>query len=334
VENQQSVLSAAAKFATPDLRRSIFQLTTSLGLFLIACGLTYWAAQVSTLLALALTIPTGGLLVRVFIVQHDCGHGSFFASRRANDVVGTICSLMTLTPYANWRRQHAGHHANWNNLDRRNSGADIYSHCLTVVEYRALSPWRRFFYRVPRHPFVAHLIIPPLVFFMLYRVPFDTPQGWSLERRTVYWTDLVIVAIVVALGLTLGFGSVLVVQVPTVAVAAIVGVWLFAVQHRFEDVRWLRQADWSFATAALGGSSYLRLPRILQWFTGNIGFHHIHHLAPRVPNYRLEQCYRAEPDLRVAKPLSMWSAFHATRLALWDEERQQMVGFKDRGLNR
>jgi acyl-lipid omega-6 desaturase (Delta-12 desaturase) len=333
VENQQSALSAAAKFATPNLRQGITQLATSIGLFLIACGLTYWAAQVSLWLGLALAIPTGALLVRVFIVQHDCGHGSFFASRLANDIVGTICSLMTWTPYANWRRQHAGHHANWNNLDRRNSGTDMYSHCLTVTEYQAMSPWRRFLYRVPRHPIVAHVLIPPLVFFALYRVPFDTPQGWSLERRTVYWTDLGIVAIVVALGLTLGFMSVLAVQVPIVATAAVIGVWLFAVQHRFEDVRWLRQKDWSFVKAALGGSSYLRLPRVLQWFTGNIGFHHIHHLAPRVPNYRLEQCYREEPALRVARPLSVRTAFQATRLALWDEERQQMVGFKDCGLN-
>jgi omega-6 fatty acid desaturase (delta-12 desaturase) len=289
----------------------------------------YWSLQLSYWLTLALAVPTGGLLVRVFIIQHDCGHGSFFVSKRANTLLGMFCSLLTLTPYANWRRQHAGHHANWNNLDKRYSGLDIYSTCMTVKEYRALSGWRRLVYRVSRHPLVAHVLIPPLVFLVLYRVPFDTPKSWNSESRAVYLTDIALALLIVTLGLLVGFRDLLLVQGPVMVVTSIIGVWLFAVQHRFDGALWAKQSEWSFAKASLEGSSYLKLPRILQWFTGNIGFHNVHHFAPLIPNYRLELCYRANPEFQRKAPQTFGLAFQSIRLALWDEDRNRLVRFRD-----
>lgn len=325
-----SLRSAIATFESPLPARSIWQLVSSIGLYLVAWAAMFELIHISVPLALLLAIPTGALLVRIFILQHDCGHGSLFASRATNNVVGTICGLLTLTPYANWRRHHAGHHGTWNNLDRRHSGADIYSTCLTVKEYQAL-PWReRFVYRAMRHPLVAHVILPPLVFVLLYRVPFDTPKEWKRERRSVHVTNALLAGAVLGLGLLLGFWQVLVVQAFIIVVASIIGVWLFALQHRFDNSHWARQEAWSFSSASLDGSSCLKLPRVLQWFTGNIGFHHIHHLAPRVPNYRLQACYEAIPALRTRAQLSLWAGLRSVWLSLWDEDADRMVGFSRR----
>ncbi len=331
-DSRSQLRAAVAPFETAKPGLAIWQLATSLGLYLATVAAMYWSLTISYWLTLALAFPAAAFLVRTFIVQHDCGHGSFFAGRRANDMVGRICGVLTLAPYQNWRRQHSQHHANWNNLDRRESGADIYSSCLTVEEYRALTPWQRFFYRLPRHPLIAHVILPPLVFLLLYRVPFDTPKAWTAERRSVWATNLAIAGIVVVLGLTLGFESVLLVHLPIVVVTTIVGVWLFSVQHRYDDAHWLRKEAWTFQAASLEGSSYLKLPKVLQWATGNIGFHHIHHLAPRVPNYRLEACYRSAPILTAQKPLTLGRAFHASGLTLWDEAAGKLVHFRDAGV--
>jgi omega-6 fatty acid desaturase (delta-12 desaturase) len=236
---------------------------------------------------------------------------------------------MTFTPYAHWRRQHNGHHGHWNNLDRRQSGADIYSTCLTVTEYQALSPGARFRYRALRHPILAHVVIPPLVFLFLYRVPFDTPKTWWRERRSVYWTNLAIVGVLATLMAFLGFWHVLMVQIPIVALTSMMGVGLFSLQHRFEDVVWSRQDEWSVTEASLRGASYFKLPPVLQWFTGNIGFHHIHHLSPRVPNYRLEACHNAIPALRQVRALDWRDGIAAIRLMLWDETTRRMVRFAD-----
>jgi acyl-lipid omega-6 desaturase (Delta-12 desaturase) len=328
-DEHRALREAVAPFEKPSLAMGAFQIATSIGLYLGLLAAMYWSLHISYWLTLALAFPASALLVRVFIVQHDCGHGSFFASPRANDILGRICGVITLAPYQNWRRQHAQHHSNWNNLDRRESGADIYSACLTVAEYRALSRWERFVYRLPRHPVVAHFILPPLVFLLLYRVPFDTPKHWTAERRSVWGTNLAIAACVAAMGLTLGFGAVALVQLPIVIVTTIVGVWLFSVQHRFETARWLRQKEWSFQAAAMDGSSYLKLPKILQWSTGNIGFHHIHHLTPRVPNYRLEVCYNSAPILNSEPPLTFMRALRGSTLTLWDEARAKLVRFRD-----
>jgi omega-6 fatty acid desaturase (delta-12 desaturase) len=317
-------------YQVPVLRRSLGQLATTFIPFFTAIAAMYALYPVSPWLSLALALPTAGLIVRIFIIQHDCGHGAFFRSRRANAWLGGFCSLITMTPYANWRRQHANHHAIWNNLDRRASGADIYSTCATVTEYRALSPSGRFAYRAARHPLVAHLIQPPLVFVLLYRIPFDTPAGWKHERNSVFITDAALAAIFTTLVLVLGGGAVALVQLPVIALAAIAGVWLFSVQHRFEDVLWARQPVWNATDAALLGSSYLKLPRILQWFSGNIGFHHIHHLLPGVPNYRLAECHTACAALsHTATTLTLREAIRAPSYALWDENAEKMVRFED-----
>jgi acyl-lipid omega-6 desaturase (Delta-12 desaturase) len=321
--------AAVAPFEGPDTTSAVRQVVTSIGFYVGVVVAMYWSLGISYWLTLALSVPAAFMLVRVFIIQHDCGHGSFLVSKKANDVLGAICGVLTLAPYANWRRQHAGHHANWNNLDRRESGADLYSACLTVQEYCAMSRLRRLLYRLPRQRLIAHFVLPPAIFLLLYRVPFDTPRTWTRERRSVWLTNLAIAALVSILGLSLGFGAVLMVHLPIVVVTTILGVWLFSVQHRFETARWLRQPEWDFAEASLHGTSFLALPRVLHWATGNVGYHHIHHLAQRVPSYRLAACHRSDAVLQPETPLSLRKAFAATSLTLWDEEAQKLIGFRD-----
>ncbi|MDZ7714551.1 MAG: fatty acid desaturase [Rhodovibrio sp.] len=318
----------AAAFQGPILHRSLGQIATSFGGFFASCAAMYALLAVSYPLALLLAPVAAGFLVRIFIIQHDCGHGSFLPKRWANDALGRLCSLLTLTPYANWRRQHAGHHGIWNNLDRRDNGVDIYSSCLTVAEYQALEPRQRLLHRVTRHPLVANLLLPPLVFLGLYRVPFDAPARWRRERRAVYVTDLALVALIAGLGGLVGFGAVAAVQLPVMILGAIVGVWLFSVQHRFEDAWWARHDRWHSADVAMHGSSFLRLPQPLQWFTGNIGFHHVHHLNPRVPNYRLQACHERIAPLVTVPELSLWQGLRATRYVLFDEAEARMVTFR------
>jgi omega-6 fatty acid desaturase (delta-12 desaturase) len=312
----------------PSAPRSLLQLAGAILCFVGFWAASYRAIDLSPALSLALALPAAGFMVRLFIIQHDCGHGSFFRSARANSLAGMLCSLFTLTPFQSWRRQHAGHHGQWNNLDRR-SGLDMYSDCLTVREYRLLPPARRFTYRLLRHPVVAHLLVPPLVFLLLYRTAFDTPRDWRRERRSIHATNIAIAAMVALLGWRLGFGPVAIVELSIVLVAAIAGVWLFGLQHKFEGAAWTRQSEWDFTTAALSGTSCLRLPAWLQWFTGNIGFHHIHHLNPRVPNYRLQEAYEQIPSLRPATTLTLIGGLRAVRYVLWDEGRGKLVRFRD-----
>lgn len=325
---RQTLITELRPFQTASPWRSVSQLVTTGFAYLATLAAMYAVFPVSPWLSLALSIPAAGFVVRLFIIQHDCGHGSFFRSARANEIVGWICSLATFTPYANWRRQHAGHHAIWNNLDMRQSGADIYSACLTVREYVALSPSAKLLYKILRHPIIANFILPPLVFLLMYRIPFDAPRSWRKERLGVALTNIALAGALGGLILLFGWVPVAAIQVPIIALASISGVFLFSVQHRFEDSEWMRQADWTATRASLEGTSYLRLPRLLQWFTGNIGFHHIHHLLPRVPNYRLEACHNALLHLypRV-QTLTMADALRAPRFTLWDEATGRMVRF-------
>ncbi len=324
---QRSLIAAAKPFQAPSLSRSLWQFASTFTAFVATNGAMYAALHVSIWLALALAVPAAGLMVRVFIIQHDCGHGSFFRSRRHNDLLGRFCSAVTFTPYTFWRRQHANHHACFNNLDRRDPGLDLYSSCATLQEYQSLPRLRRLVYRAYRHPVVTQLLLPPLVFLVLYRVPFDAPASWKRERASVYLTNLTIGGVLGALVLAFGFWPVVLVQLPIVALTAIIGVWLFTVQHRFEEAQWMRQEQWSPINAALEGSSYLKLPRVLQWFTGNIGFHHVHHLAARVPNYRLQEYHESRPELGAVTTLTLWDALLAPCYALWDEENGRMVRF-------
>ncbi|MGE0425701.1 MAG: fatty acid desaturase [Reyranellaceae bacterium] len=318
----------------PHHGRSTWQVAVAFACFIGLCAVMYATLHVSVWLTLALAVPAAGFVVRIFILQHDCGHGSLFRSKALNDWTGRLCGLVTLTPYANWRRQHALHHANWNNLDRRESGADIYSTCLTTAEYRALPPGKRLVYRLVRHPLIALVLLPPLVFLAVYRVPFDTPPSWRRERLSVHFTNLALVALFTTMGLTLGFGAVALVQLPIMVVAAIIGVWLFSVQHRFDGTAWFRRATWSAPAASLRGTSYLRLPGLLRWFTGNIGYHHIHHLNARIPNYRLAACHDANAALRDVPTLGLGAALRSSACWLWDEERHRMVSFAEAGKRR
>jgi acyl-lipid omega-6 desaturase (Delta-12 desaturase) len=323
------LLAGCAPFQSPILARSLAQLSTSFGGFFATCAVMYLCLTVSLWMALPLSALAAGFLVRIFIIQHDCGHGSFFRSRWANDLIGMLCSLITLTPYGFWRRQHARHHGSWNNLDRRAaSGLDIYSSCMTVAEYRALKWWRRAIVRVTNHPIVANLLLPPVVFIFIYRTPFDAARNWRRERYAVHLTNMALVAFIGSLGFVLGYGQVATVQLPVMVCGSIVGVWLFSVQHRFEGALWAPEGSWNFGEASLRGTSYLRLPPVFQWFTGNIGFHHVHHLNPRIPNYRLEECHKANVDLHGAPQLTLGTALRALRYTLWDADRGRLVPFR------
>jgi len=310
-----------------DIRRSIFQLVTTATPFIALLAVMGWASRDRYWLALLLAIPAAGLLVRLFIIQHDCGHSSFFRSRAANDFVGRALSLLTLTPYYSWKRDHAAHHASTGNLDRRGRG-DVET--LTVAEYHALSPLRRLIYRLYRNPLVMVVLGAPINFILLQRFP----NGQELRnRRSLSSILLLDLALLVAFGLPcVLFGARVVfgTYLPVMIMASWVGNWLFYVQHQFEDAHWERDGDWKFHEAAIVGSSYFKLPPVLQWFSGNIGLHHVHHLCSRVPNYRLQACLDAAPELDgIAKVITLRESLGCWRLALWDEHHGRLVGFRD-----
>jgi acyl-lipid omega-6 desaturase (Delta-12 desaturase) len=322
------LLAAVAQFQAPSAWRSVWQFTSTFLALAVLETAMYACLQISFWITLGMSLAAAGLTVRLFIIQHDCGHGSFSRSRRLNTLLGHLCSAVTFTPYTFWRRQHSNHHACFNNLDRRTADLDIYSGCATTREYQALPPARRFIFRAVRHPMITHFVLPPLVFLVLYRVPFDAPASWARERASVYLTNLTTAGILGLLVLILGLWPVIAVQLPIIMIASTVGVWLFSVQHRFEQSQWARHEHWDFVRASLAGSSYLKLPRVLQWFTGNIGFHHIHHLASRVPNYRLQECHEAVPAVAsMVTTLTLREALAAPSFALWDEELGRMVRF-------
>ena len=273
-----------------------------------------------------LLVPVAAfLVVRLFMFQHDCGHGSFFPSRRMNDLLGGVLGVLTLTPYASWRGDHAIHHASAGNLDRRGIG-DVTT--LTLDEYLALPPWRRLAYRLYRHPLVMFGIGPTWLFLISQRIPVGSPRRRWRDWLSVLGTDAALVGGAVLLVVLLGPLPLLLGWLPVVLLAATIGIWLFYVQHQFEDTYWQPKPSWDFAAAAVQGSSFYDLPRPLHWLTGNIGFHHIHHLSSRIPNYRLRACHEANPELQAAPRLSLRHSFRCTRLALWDTRRHKLVSFR------
>ncbi len=297
----------------------------------------YLSLSISVWLTLLLAPLAGGLRVRIFIIFHDCGHGSFFKSKKANDILGSICGVLTLTPYYQWRHTHSIHHANSGVLEKRletevlpmtfkkylRDSGDVLT--LTVNEYRQLTSVQKLVYRVYRHPVMLFLVLPALFFVVLQR--FASPKVARRERYSIYGTNLAIFAVVGLVGSLIGFGPYLMVELMIVLVTTTVGGWLFYVQHHFEQTYWQPRESWDFAQAALQGSSYYKLPWLLQWFTGNIGFHHIHHLSPRVPNYYLPRCHKASPLFRQTKAITFWSSMRSIFSNLWDEEQQKMVAF-------
>ena len=280
--------------------------------------------DVSYALTLALAVPTGFLFIRLFILQHDCGHGSFFPARNANHMVGSMLGVVTLFPYGYWRRTHSIHHATSGNLEHREFG-DIKTY--TVREYQGFSAVYRWLYRLYRHPFVLLGVGPAYQFILKHRFPFDLPWSWKREWASVLWTNLGIALTFGALSWWLGWRSVILVHLPVVLIAGAVGVFLFYVQHQFEDTYWEHDESWDFYSAGVRGSSFLDLPESLHWLTGNIGYHHIHHLTSRIPNYRLAECFHQNPSLQQVTRLTLWQAVRCLRLKLWDEETRTLVGF-------
>jgi omega-6 fatty acid desaturase (delta-12 desaturase) len=312
-----------ATYRSPVLFRSVWQLASSIVPFVLLWGSMWFSLRYSYWLTLLLALPTAGLLVRLFILQHDCGHGSFFKSRLMNDTIGCALSLLTLTPYHRWRKHHAVHHATSGDLDRRGDG-DV--HMLTVKEYCKLSPLRRLIYRIHRHPAILFGIGPFLYFVVFQRFAFYEPRSWKKERASVHWTNVALLVIVALISWVIGFKQLLLIHVPVVAIGSSAGVWLFYVQHQFETGYWQRHDRWNYFDAGFAGSSYYQLPAWLQWFTANIGLHHIHHLDSQIPNYNLQECFDENPALQQVARLTLWESLSCASLKLWDEEKSEMVG--------
>ena len=313
-----------ARYQKPAVWRGVWQLLNTLVPYIGLWCLMYLCLRVSVWLAVPLAILAGGFLVRVFIIFHDCGHGSFFKSRLANDVVGTLAGVLCFTPYFHWRWEHSIHHSTSGDLDRRGTG-DVWT--LTVQEYLEASRWKRFAYRLARNPFILFVLAPLYLFLIGERFP--SSKAPPREQRSVYLTNGLLLVVAVVMSWIFGWKDYVLLQLIAVAVAGSAGVWLFYVQHQFEGVYWERRDNWDYTLAALQGSSFYKLPKILQWFSGNIGFHHIHHLSPRIPNYHLEKCHKSEPLFQTVKPVTLLSSFKSFSFRLWDEQRQRLVGYRE-----
>jgi len=314
----------AARYAEPDTRRSVVQLLNTiipLAMLWTAMALSVDNAYWVTLL---LSVPAAAFVVRLFMIQHDCGHRSFFRSRRLNDLLGEAIGVLTLTPHSYWRRAHNIHHATSGNLDKRGIG-DV--RVLTVREYLDLPRWKRFVYRVYRHPLMLLGIGPVYLFVIKYRLPLDLLRRHRGTLTGVIGTNVAIAALMTCLALWLGLAEALMVQAPVILLSSLAGVWLFYVQHQFEQTYWRREGDWNFHDAAIGGSSYYDLPQPLRWLTADIGIHHIHHLSSRIPNYRLHECLADNAELRVVNRITLRDSVRCLRLALWDEDRGRLIPF-------
>ncbi|MEM6912317.1 MAG: fatty acid desaturase [Verrucomicrobiota bacterium] len=327
--------SIVREFQIPHLGRAVWQLINSVGAYAALWAVMYFTHTVSWWLTVPLAILAGAILVRVFIIFHDCTHGSFFKSKRANDFWGFITGMLTFTPYHHWRWEHNLHHASAGDLDRRGVG-DIWT--MTVEEYLKASPKLRFLYRFSRNPFVLLLLSPLFLFFIMHRIPLAKSK--PREKRSVWLMNLAIAAMCGTLIFFFGFWPWLILQVLTMGVAGGAGIWLFYVQHQFEDVYWERGEEWDYTAAAMEGSSFYKLPKVLQWFSGNIGYHHIHHLSPRIPNYNLERCHNSDSMFQDIKPLTIPGSLKALHYRLWDEKGKRLISFgqlrqmlqrKDRG---
>ncbi|MDE2385696.1 MAG: fatty acid desaturase [Alphaproteobacteria bacterium] len=315
-----------APYRVANNGRAIFELTLTAALFL-----ALWVASAvlyhhSVLASLALAVPTAAFLVRLFMVQHDCGHLAMFTSRQANDWVGRAIGFLTLTPYDYWKHTHAQHHMGSGNLDRRGVG-DI--NTLTLAEYQALGLWGRFRYRLYRHPLVMFGLGPIYLFLIAQRFPLDTFRNGRAAWLSVFGTNAAILAGAGLMMYLIGIPAFLVVHVPVVILGAAAGVWLFYVQHQFDGTQWKRSVDWNKEQAALNGSSFYDLPKPLMWLTGNIGIHHLHHLSSRIPFYRLPQVLKDYPELKSMGRVTLWQSLKCVKLNLWDEGSQRLISFRE-----
>jgi len=309
-------------YARPSVRRSFGQMVSSFGPFLLLWALAYWLLSVHWLASLPVSMGAGLFLVRIFIIQHDCGHGSFFRSKVACRWVGRLCSVLTATPYERWRAAHSQHHAQVGKLEGRGVG-DIDT--MTLREYRDASRWQRLRYRLYRHPLVLFGLGPLSLFLIGNRL---SSRSFSRDQQASIHTTNVVLALTIGLACwLLGWREFILVQLPATLVGSGIGVWLFFVQHQFEDTYWAHAEDWDHTTAALRGSSHYQLPGLLRWLTGNIGLHHVHHLNSRIPNYNLQRCHNDLPALHEAPVLTLASSLRCVRLALWDEDAGRLVTF-------
>ena len=309
-----------AKYAQPDLWRSIWQVVNTLVPYAILFYLSMRSLEVSFWLTLPLSILTAGFMVRTFIIFHDCGHGSFFKSKTANTWLGRITGLLVFTPYYRWKHDHAIHHATAGDLDRRGTG-DVYT--MTVQEYLGAPWWKRFGYRVMRQPVFLFLFGSVIVFVGTQRIP--SKKG-KRDIASVWWTNLSLAIFVTGMSLIFGWKAYLLVQFLVIFFGASTGIWLFYVQHNFEGVYWERREHWDYFKASIQGSSFYKLPAVLNWFTGNIGYHHIHHLSAKIPNYKLPKAFKENPIFHV-EPLTLWSSFKSLTLRLYDEKTRKLVGW-------
>jgi omega-6 fatty acid desaturase (delta-12 desaturase) len=326
VQQRPAWVSDLKRFETPDSRKATMQIIdTALPYFMLLAGMyltihrgfPYWVT-------LLVALPASGLLARLFIFFHDCSHGSYLRSHRAMKVLGTILGILTFIPFSEWRALHAIHHSSSGNLDRRGIG-DVWT--MTVDEYLS-SPWIiRLLYRAFRNPLIMFGLGPFYTFLIAYRLP---SRGARREHiASVVFLDLMIAAILAGAALTIGLKTYIMIQLPVILIGGTAGIWLFYVQHQFDPSYWSRSENWQSFEAALQGSSYYKLPRMLQWFSGNIGFHHIHHLRPKIPNYNLERCLNDTPELQLQNPLTLWRSLKSVRLNLWDEKRRTLISFRE-----
>jgi omega-6 fatty acid desaturase (delta-12 desaturase) len=311
-----------APYQNPSRPKAAWQIINTLGPYALLWYLMYRTLAVSWWLTLPLAILAGGFLVRMFIIFHDCGHGSFFKSQRANNIWGFVSGLLTFTPYHHWRWEHSLHHATSGDLDRRGTG-DIWT--MTVQEYLQSSRGKRFAYRLMRNPFVLFILGPLYTFLVRHRLP--KAEANRRERRSVHWMNLAILGMAAVMAAIFGLKEYLLIQFTALMVAGAAGFWLFYVQHQFEGTYWARREQWDYTAAALQGSSFYKLPPVLQWFSGNIGFHHIHHLSSRIPNYNLEKCHRANPKFHSVNVVTFFRSFKSLAFRLWDEQQRRLVGF-------
>jgi omega-6 fatty acid desaturase (delta-12 desaturase) len=322
----QPWLKILSRYRQPNRKRSAFELAVTIVPFLALWVLAFVAVHYGVWWGLVLVVPAAGFLLRLFMIQHDCGHGAFFAQRNADDWTGRVLSVLTLTPYDYWRGAHAVHHAGAGNLDERGIG-DIET--LTVAEYRGLSRWGRLRYRLYRNPVVMFAIGPVYLFIFKHRWPFETFRVAGKPWLSTMLTNLAIAALCAALIWLTGIVPFLLVHLPIVVLAGAAGIWLFYVQHQFEDTHWSDGKEWDFQDAALHGSSNYVLPGPLQWLTGNIGIHHVHHLSSRVPFYRLPEVLRDFPDLADTGRITIMESLRCVKLVLWDEHSRRLVSFRE-----
>ena len=322
IQSTKQLRKQVAPYEKANTKASIKQLINTLGPYFLLWFLAYQSLSISYFLTLGISVIAAGFLVRVFIIFHDCCHYSFFKNRNANKILGTITGVLTLFPYSQWQHDHSIHHATSSNLDKRGTG-DIW--VLTVDEYLAAPLWRKIAYRIYRNPFVMFGLGPIYVYLIMNRI--NKKGAKKKERLNTHLTNFLIVFVAVLLSWLIGFESFLLVQAPIFLISGTLGIWLFYVQHTFEDSYFEENDEWSYVKAAVEGSSYYKLPKLLQWLTGNIGYHHVHHLSPRVPNYKLEDVHNNTEPLQNVPTITLLTSLKSLKFRLWDTRNKKFVGY-------